>query len=246
MDKFITKVNVVIPVYNEGKLIISTIVNIQSSLKKNYLIQICFDHNSDNTISAIKSSNLIDKSTILFTKNKYFGPHGAVMTGLKNLNAQYHIVIPADDDINSKKLHLLIEEAKKGFDIVCPSRFMSGGKMTGAPLLKAFINRLVNFILYYLAGLPTSDSTNGFRLFSFKVINNIRITSKYGFTYSLEYLIKGFERNYNITQVPSIWIERNAGKSRFMLSKWWLSYLFWFILGIKVGLLKKVRIKKYG
>lgn len=240
MVKAVIETNVIIPVYNEGMLIVKTIRNINASLKRNYIIQICYDNDLDNTISAVKSSNLPNKSKIIFTKNKYFGPHGAVMTGLHSLNAKYSIVIPADDDVNSKKLNLMLDLANCGADIVCPSRFMKGGEMIGAPFLKSVINRTVNFILYRVANFPTADATNGFRLFSRRVIKNIPITSKYGFTYSLEYLAKAFEKNYIIKELPSVWVERNAGKSRFMLSKWWLSYLYWFLFGLKIGLLKRI------
>jgi glycosyltransferase involved in cell wall biosynthesis len=240
MVKDLTQTNVIIPVYNEGRIILKTIRNINASLKENYIIQICYDHDHDNTISAVRSSNLPNKSKIIFTKNKYFGPHGAVMTGLYSLTAKYSIVIPADDDINSKKLNLMLDLANGGVDIVCPSRFMKGGKMIGAPILKSIINRTVNFILYRVANFPTADATNGFRLFSSKVIEDIPITSKHGFTYSLEYLAKAYERDYVIKELPSVWVERNAGKSRFMLSKWWLSYLYWFIFSLKVGILKRI------
>ena len=237
--------SIVIPVFNEGDLIIQTLRNIHFSVKKNYEILICYDFDDDNTLSSIANSKLPLqlKNNIQFVKNVSHGPHSAVMTGLYKSFGAYILVIPADDSINSKIVHKLFKKAQEGYDIVCPSRFIKGGFMKGAPFIKTLINRIVN-ILLQLSGIPTSDSTNGFRLFSRKVIDNIEIKSSHGFIYSMEYLIKAYEKNYTITEFPSKWVERNSGHSRFTLNRWWKSYLKYFLFGIYVGLKKRIFFEK--
>jgi dolichol-phosphate mannosyltransferase len=237
--------SVVIPVFNEGKLIVETLKNIHYSLVSNYEILICYDFDEDDTLKEINSSKILNnqKRYIKFVKNNIGGPHAAVMKGLRTSLGSYVIVIPADDSINSKNVHKLIELALTGYDIVCPSRFIKHGRMKGAPILKAIINRFVNYTLY-LSGIPSSDATNGFRLFSKKILNDIEIRSKYGFTYSLEYLIKAYDKNYKIEEYPSVWIERNIGKSRFTLTKWWKAYLKLYMYGIYIGLKKRVAFGK--
>ena len=237
--------SIVIPVYNEGELILQTLMNIHFSVKNNYEILICYDFENDNTISSIVNSKLpmALKKRIQFVKNVSQGPHSAVMTGLYKSIGTHALVIPADDSINSKTIHLLFKKAQKGYDIVCPSRFIKGGFMKGAPFLKSLINRLVNTLLY-LSGIPSSDATNGFRLFSRRVINNIEIKSSDGFIYSMEYLIKAYEKNYTIAEYPSKWVERNIGQSRFTLNKWWRSYLKYYLFGIYVGVKKRITHEK--
>jgi len=80
--------------------------------------------------------------------------------------------------------------------------------------------------------------------FSKKILNDIEIRSKYGFTYSLEYLIKAYDKNYKIEEYPSVWIERNIGKSRFTLTKWWKAYLKLYMYGIYTGLKKRLAFGK--
>jgi len=234
------KTSVVVPVYNEGALIVSTIKNISLSLKNSFEILICYDFDEDDTILEIKKkfSNQFVKSNIRFIKYCSKGPHCAVMSGIKKSIGKFVIVIPADDSINSKKLNDLVKVAEKGFDIVCPSRYIKGGAMEGAPFFKFLINKIVNYLMK-ISGLPSADATNGFRLFSRKIINNIDIKSTSGFLYSIEYLIKAHEKNYKITDYPSIWIERNKGKSRFKLGKWCFAYLKYFIYGIYIGLKRR-------
>lgn len=236
------KTSVVIPVYNEGKLIILTLKNIILSLKKNYEILICYDFDDDDTLEVIRNKfdYYIRKQNIKLIKNDSFGPHAAVMQGILKSKGFYIIVIPADDSVNSKNLHKLVEIAEKGFDVVCPSRFIKGGMMRGAPFLKSLINRCVNTILKIL-GMPTADATNGFRLFSKKVVKCININSSHGFIYSMEYLIKAYDRDFKIAEFPSLWIERNKGKSKFTLGKWCLPYLKYFIYGIYICLKKRLR-----
>jgi dolichol-phosphate mannosyltransferase len=235
------KVNVIIPVFDEGKMIIKTLENVHQSLKKNYIISICYDFEEDKTLYAIEHLENRDiRLNIKFVKNPIRGPHSAIMKGIYSTNAKYYIIVPADDHINTLNLHRLVELADSGYDIVCPSRFIKGGKMIGAPIIKSIINRIVNLLLKY-SGIPTADATNGFRLFNKKIINNIQIKSNLGFTYSMEFLIRAYSMDYKITEYPSLWVERNIGNSKFKLGNWCFQYLYFLIYGMKVGISKKVK-----
>ncbi len=50
--------------------------------------------------------------------------------------------------------------------------------------------RTAAFTLYYAAGLPTRDSTNGFRLFSRRVLEQFSIETPEGWAFSLNCLLK--------------------------------------------------------
>lgn len=234
------KANIIIPVFNEDVYIVDVIKNIQKALVSNYIITICYDFDDDSTLVALdRAINTIDSSKLRYFKNKSSGPHSAVMGGLKSIRAAYHIVIPADDLINSLTLNRLVTLADQGYEIVCPSRFISGGSFRGAPLLKSLINIFVNKSLSFF-GMPTADSTNGFRLFSQKVIDNIEIRSQIGFIYSMEYLMKAYELNYDICEYPSIWSERNIGNSKFKLGAWCFQYLFYYLQALKICIKKRI------
>lgn len=233
------KTNVVVPVFNEEQYIIKVIKNIEKSLKNDYVITICYDYDDDLTLKVLAdSANKINLKKIRYCKNKFTGPHSAVMQGLKSIRASYHVVIPADDLINSLTINHLVNLADQGYSIVCPSRFVHGGSFTGAPFIKAMINKFVNKSLKFL-GMPTSDSTNGFRLFSQHVIDNILIKSNSGFIYSMEYLMKSYELDFKICEYPSIWSERNMGNSKFKLGLWCYQYFYFYLKAIKICILKR-------
>ena len=235
------KLDIIIPVYNEGANIINTINAITKYINFNYNIFICYDLDKDTTISSIEKSihhKLINKN-IFFIKNKSQGAHSAVMTGISFSHSQFCVVLPADDDYNVHNFPSILKiMSDQNIDILCPDRFMKGGKVVNGPFFKFLLNKIVNLSLYYLANLPTKDATNGFRFFSNRTIRDISIESKLGFTYSIEYLVKGISKNYKIISFPAIWIERSMGKSRFRIIKWATSYLKWYFIAIFNNLFK--------
>ena len=111
---------------------------------------------------------------------------------------------------NHNLINLCYEKFNEGYDMVCPSRFVKGGKMIGNPFLKALLTRLVSFFLFYFTTFPIKDPTNSFRLFSKKLINNVKIESDKGFTLSLELAAKAHRLGYKMIEIPTIWKERNT------------------------------------
>ena len=91
---------------------------------------------------------------------------------------------------------------EKGSDIVVASRFMKGGSMVGCPLLKSILVRLASTTLYFFSSIPVKDASNGFRLFSRKLINTVNIESTLGFAYSLE-LLANVTGDWRIKEIPA-------------------------------------------
>lgn len=234
------KFDIIIPVYNEGKNIENTIEEIYKLNYKKINIIICYDFDEDDTLPAIKSHPRFEKLNIKFLKNLSRGPHSAIMNGLKKFTeSDYSMVLPADDDYNIKNFISLFDNIDKNRpDIVCMSRFIKGGSMEGGPPLKTFLMRSVNFLLKNFAGIPTNDSTNGFKVFSRKTIDKISIEGNSGFSYGLEYLVKGNNLGFKIIEYPALWRQRKFGTSKFNLTNWANEYLKWFFLAFKLRILK--------
>ena len=106
----------------------------------------------------------------------------------------------------------------QGFHIVCGSRYMKNGRQIGGPRFKKFLSTFAGKSLFYLTGLPTSDVTNSFKLYSKECIKSINFESSGGFEIGMEIVVKAFSMNYAITEVPSIWNDRYVGTSNFKLS----------------------------
>jgi hypothetical protein len=150
------------------------------------------------------------------------------MTGFAASTAPFVLMYPADDDTNAAMLDRMVGLARAGCDVVCASRFMPGGAMVGCPVLKAVLVRSANFTLRHVARLPTTDASNGFRMFSRRVIERIPVESEAGFCYSIELLVKVHRLGWRIAEVPVRWFERRHGASRFQVIKWLPAYLRWY------------------
>ena len=230
--------DIIIPVFNEGDNAKNTIVSLIKNVNTEHNIFICYDNDSDTTLGTIKKY-FSEYKNIFLIKNEGFGVHSAVVTGIKNSISDYILVMPADDDYNHLIIDKMLAHAKKiSLDIVCPSRFAQSSKIVNGPFFKFLIVRIVNYSLYYLAQVPSKDSTNGFRLFSRRVVDNIKLTSSNGFTYSIEYLLKAYEKKMSIQDYPADWHERKIGKSRFQIFGWCKDYLEWYFYAWKIQIKK--------
>ncbi len=234
--------DIVVPAYFEGDSILEVLLSLEKYVKSSFRVLICYDTDEDDTLKVI-NENPSFKFDILFIKNKKIGLHGAVVSGFEESEAPAVMMMPADDSWNARIIDKIVELQKNGADVICPSRFMKGGNLEGYPKLKYLIVRTAAFLLYKLAFIPTQDPTNGFRCFSRRVINNILIESEVGGTYSLELLVKAHRLGWRIEELPSLWIERKAGKSKFQLWKWIPHYFEWFLFGFATSYLKRKKVK---
>ena len=226
MNDMHPELDIVIPVYNEGANIIPVLEGLRRSLQTSFRVLICYDRDDDDTLTALRNHPLndIDVRTV---KNRGQGALGAVVTGFEESTADAVLVFPADDDYNTSRLDSMVASYRAGCEIVAASRFMPGGSMVGCPLLKSILVRSVAWVLHRLIGLPTHDSTNGFRLFSRRVLQQLPIETQAGFAYSLELLVKCHRLGWKVGEVPVDWYERKKGQSRFRIFKWAPHYLVW-------------------
>ena len=227
MDKF----TIVIPVYNEGKNILKLLEIFSNFVKTNFKVLICYDLKNDDIFKfedEFKRFNF----DIKLIKNPSSGPLTAIKQGFLKGNSDAVIVYPADDFLNYKLLDKMYNKYLEGNDIVVASRFIKGGSMKNCPLIKSILVRTASFTLYFLSSIPVRDASNGFRLFSRKLLNEVEIESKIGFAYSLELLVKCHRLKKKIGEVPALWEERSVGQSRFKLFKWIPQYLKWYLYGL--------------
>jgi len=231
-------IDILIPVFNENEIIVKTIKNIQSVLKYNYKIFICYDYDEDPTLKIIKET-FPNSLNILFIKNFSQGFNNALISGFKSSKAEAIIIFMADDHINHNSINLCYEKFQEGFQVVCPSRFIKGGQMIGNPFLKGALTKITSFFLFNFTSFPIKDPTNSFRLFEKKLINEVTIESNKGFTLSLELTAKAHRLGYKIIEIPTIWIEREKGKSRFKLISFIVPYTKWLFYIIKTSIFHK-------
>ncbi len=230
--------DIIIPIYNEGDKVLKLLNQFKSFIKTNHRVLLCYDHSTDNIFDYEKNFKDFNFEIIL-VKNISTGPGSAIKTGMNFSNSECVIVYPADDFLNLDIIDRMYNSFKNGNDIVVASRFMKGGTMKGCPLLKEILVRLASSTLYALSSIPVKDASNGFRLFSRKLLDRVDIESIDGFAYSLELLTKCNRLQLQISEIPAQWEERIEGPSRFKIFKWMPEYLKWYFYGLSTTWLKK-------
>lgn len=236
-----TLLEIIVPIYNEGNKVLKLMELFQKNIKINFKVLFCYDLENDDIFEYKDDLNKFDFD-IELVKNPSIGPCSAIKEGFRIGNSDCVIVYPCDDFINFDLINLMYSEFINGSDIVAASRFMKGGSMIGCPLIKSFLVRSASFTLYQLSSIPIRDASNGFRLFSRKLLNEVKIESKVGFAYSLELLVKCNRLNYQISEIPAQWEERSVGSSRFKVLKWLPQYLKWYIYGLSTIWLRKKKL----
>jgi len=238
MDNERGYIDIVIPVYNEGENIIRVLNAFEEQIKTPIRVLICYDHEDDTTLVALKSFSP-RKFEIITVNNKGKYAHGAAVTGFMFSDAPAVISYMADDDYNAGIIDQMIQKYHQGYDVVCASRFIPGGSMVGCRWKKAIPVRIVAFTLNQIARLPAHDPTNAFRLFSRRLLEMVNIESSKGFTYSFELTAKCHRLGLKIGEVPANWYERKKGSSRFKVFEWALAYLRWYFYVYATTYLRK-------
>jgi len=234
IEKIYDSINVVIPVYNERENIKKTLDEIEGKIKTSHIIFFVYDFDEDNTIPIVKNFQKNNNSNIVLVKNKYGkGVLNAIKTGFETVEGGIVLVVMADLSDDLSTVDEMFREINNGYDLVCGSRYMKGGKQIGGPWFKKLLSRAAGVSLNYLVGIPTHDVTNSFKMYKMNILNDITIESNGGFELGMEIVVKAWIKGYKITEVPSVWRDRCAGESRFMLVKWLPKYIHWYLLAVK-------------
>ena len=236
MEKY--PLEIVIPIYNEGEKVINLLIHFQNIIKTKFKVLLCYDLDDDDIFlykDKLKKFNF----SIDLVKNPTKGPCSAIKKGLYYGNSDCVVVYPADDFLNVEIIDVMYDAFTKNHDIVVASRFIKGGSMKGCPIIKSILVRVASWSLYLLSSIPVKDASNGFRLFSRKLLNSVDVESKVGFAYSLELLAKCNRLKLKISEIPAKWEERSEGSSRFKIFKWLPEYLRWYFYGLGTTWLKK-------
>jgi dolichol-phosphate mannosyltransferase len=236
--------SIVVPAHNEEDNIGSLIDKIMSfGLDVDFELVIIVDHCSDATYKiAVDKSHEFNNLKIV-ENNLAAGFANALKTGFLNSGGDLVVPVMGDlcDDLGT--IRKMYEKAVQGYDIVCGSRYIRGGLRLGGSRLKGFFSFFVGWSLYYLLGVPTHDISNAFKMYRKKVLDSTNIEASW-FEVSMEIPLKAYYAGFSITEVPTVWREREKGKSSFNMFKLFRNYLKFYLWGISQRLNFKTKRQK--
>jgi dolichol-phosphate mannosyltransferase len=225
---------VICPVYNEAENIRNLLEALMNSSSLPMEVLLVYDTEQDTTIPVVKNIFRQFPFEIKLIKNQFGrGALNAIKTGFISASGEAALVVMADlsDDFSViENMYSLI--TREGYDIVCGSRYMKGGHHIGGPRLKKFFSGFIGVSLHFLAGIPVHDVTNSYKMYRTSFLRSIDTKSHGGFEIGMELVVKGFSKGSNITEVPSTWNDRTAGKSHFRIWRWGPDYFRWYVYAL--------------
>ncbi len=225
---------IVIPVYNEGANFRALWNELTSGIKTPFNALVVYDFDADNTVPVAQEIIAGGETRIKLIKNAYGrGVTNAIKTGLEAVESGPVLVTMADLSDELTTVDQMYQLYLQGFDLVCGSRYMPGGRLIGGPFLKQLMSRTSGLTLHYFRGVPTHDATNSFKLYDAAMVHELKVESVAGFELGLELTVKAFLGGYRIAEIPSVWRDRTAGTSRFRVLHWLPHYLKWYFYAFR-------------
>ncbi len=229
-----SNLDIIIPVYNEGESIIKVLNEVNSCISHKLTVYVVYDFDEDSTLPTLYSvKDNYDFPIIPYKNNLGRGVINALKAGFEAATADYILVIMADLSDRLSDVNIMIDMMNNGYDLVCGSRYMKGGKKIGGPFWKGLFSRIAGLSLHFLTRIPTHDITNSFKLYSKKVIDSIDFESTGGFEIGMEITVKAYNNGFKIGEVPTSWQDRVEGESNFKTIQWIPHYLHWYFYCIK-------------
>jgi dolichol-phosphate mannosyltransferase len=218
----------IVPVYNEAENFPSLLAEVERDVPAPFVMNVVYDFDEDTTVPVARGL-AEGRPWLRLVKNRHGrGVVAAIRTGFEEVGRGPALVIMADLSDDLRVVPRMLDLYRRGYRVVCPSRYMRGGRQLGGPRLKRLLSRTAGLSLRWLAGFPTHDATNNFRLYDAALVNELGIASTGGFELALELTARAFRRGEPIAEVPTTWRDRTAGASRFRLMKWLPKYLYWY------------------
>ena len=219
---------VVIPAFNEGANIVKTISDLKTLYNSSIDVIVVVDFAEDSTISFFNQIKKKPKSYKIVVQSYGTGPANAIRFGIDQARTNCVVVMMADGSDDVRAIRELSDLVSRGVAVACASRYMSGGQQIGGPRFKRFLSKTAGRIVYSLAGVGTHDPTNSFKAYSKNMVQQVGIESRSGFELGIELVSKAHRLRLPIAEIPTIWLDRTDGSSRFRLAKWAPKYLPWF------------------
>lgn len=184
----LTKLSIIIPVYNEGRtihLILNKIkeVNLINGITKEVIIvNDCSTDDSEKAIEFYISSNpSINISYFKHESNK--GKGAALHTGISKATGEYLIIQDADLEYDPQEYNDLLKPVVNGFaDIVYGSRFMGSNPHRILFFWHSIGNKILTSFSNMLTNLNLTDMETCYKLFNTKIIQSINLKeNRFGF-----------------------------------------------------------------
>lgn len=199
------KIAVLIPAYNEEVTIKKVIEDFQTYLPEADIY--VYDNNSKD-----KTNEIATESGAIVRFEPRQGKGNVVRSMFREIDADYYIMVDADDTYPASEVHKLLEPLREGrADMTIGDRLSNG---TYAKENKRgfhdFGNNLVKALINYLYKGNYNDIMTGYRGFNRLFVKTFAVLSP-GFEIETELSIHAMDKRFKLVEVPITYKDRPEG-----------------------------------
>ena len=200
-----SRTSVVIPAKNESGNIGWVLDHLPAFVHEVILV----DGNS--TDGTVETARAIRKDIIVVNEERP-GKGSALRAGFARATGDIIVMIDADGSMVPAEMRRMLYLLDDGFDFVKGSRFMAGGSSEDITWLRGLGNHVLVSLVNRLFGARFTDLCYGFCGFHRTHLAALDLDSD-GFEIETEIVLHALKAQLNITEVPSLELERRSGAS---------------------------------
>ena len=208
----------VLPTYNEAGNIEPFVDAVLAKLPPTARVLIVDDNSPDGTGEiADRLATEHESVTVLHRPHKEgLGP--AYIAGFRRaLEGGAGLVLEMDSDFSHDPAYLpRLLEAGERADLAIGSRYVPGGGVGDWSVLRRAISRGGSAYARLVLGVRVHDLTGGFKCFRREVLEAIDLDSiqSRGYAFQVEMTYRTIQHGFDVVEVPIVFRERRAGKSK--------------------------------
>lgn len=214
-----TEVSVVIPLYNEELSLRELYDKLRRSLQftgGRYEILFVDDGSTDGSARVLRELRNRDNRVKIVRFRRNYGKSGALSVGFQRAQGEFVVTMDADLQDDPNEVPRLVQELKKGYDLV------SGWKKKRFdPITKTVPSRFFNLVTRLLTGIRIHDFNCGLKAYRREVVKEIKV---YGELHRYIPVLAHWQ-GFTISEIPVQHHPRKYGKTKFGIGRFWKGFL---------------------
>jgi glycosyltransferase involved in cell wall biosynthesis len=208
-------ISIVAPVYNERNNLAELVQRLTAAcgpLENRYRFEFVLvdDGSVDDTLEVSRRLAAMEPRLRIIELRRNFGQSAALQAGLARAAGAFVISMDADLQHFPEDIPLFVEQAERGFDLVCGWRHERKENV-----LRRWPSRVANLLIRKVSGLPIHDFGTTYRLYRADLVRHIKlIGEEHRFVPALAQIVGA-----RVTEVRIQNADRLRGKSNYGLGR---------------------------
>ncbi len=205
--------SIVMPAYDEEKIIERSIMTIRKYLEKRgypFEIIVVDDGSKDKTVQCVQKAMGECENIRLVQNHENLGKGTAVRKGMLHARGEYIVFTDVDLSVSIDQIEPFLEALQDGFNIAIGSRRLPGSHIAHRqPIYREMMGRIFTRLSQWILGAGASDFTCGFKGFQRNVARDLFGLQRLDdWSFDSEVIYLAGLKGYKITQIPVIWSDR--------------------------------------